>query len=77
MTQAVRDDLMMLEPGALIERLERLTSYEDPFRFDRADQFKAMMLETLAHGVSDIFIQPALPVVVKKYGRLYAVTRRA
>lgn len=76
MKQDFHDDVMMLEPGALIERLERLTSYEDPFRFDRADQFKAMMLETLTHGVSDIFIQPALPVVVKKYGRLYAVTRR-
>lgn len=50
MKQDFHDDVMMLEPGALIERLERLTSYEDPFRFDRADQFKAMMLETLTHA---------------------------
>lgn len=70
------EEVQLLEPGALLGRLERKTSYVDPFRFDRPEYFKAMMLETLSHNVSDIFIQPGLPVVVKRHGKMMAVTKR-
>lgn len=76
MTQAIDEDSFGLEPGAKLERIEILTDYRDPFRFQKEDHLKGMMLETLMHGVSDIFIQPGLPVCVKKFGRLLAVTRR-
>ena len=52
------------------------TAYADPFRFNHADQFKALMLETLAHGCSDIFIQPMTPVCARINGRMMAITRR-
>lgn len=76
MSKDFHDEVALLEPGALLERLERKTAFTDPFRFDRPEYFKGLMLETLSHGVSDIFIQPGLPVVVKQHGRIKAVTHR-
>ena len=56
--------------------IENKTGYTDPFRFNDPNQFKALMLETLAHSASDVFIQPGKPVVAQVSGRLMAVTRR-
>lgn len=66
-----------LEPGALLARLDWKTGYSDPYRFQAADQFKALMLETLAHGASDVLIQPGYPVCIEVNGNLCAITHRA
>lgn len=65
-----------LEPGALLTRLDWKTGYSDPFRFQTPEQFKALMLETLAHDASDILIQPGYPVCIEVNGRLCAITHR-
>lgn len=54
--------------------LNRITNYSDPHRFLEHRDFKAAMLETMAHGVSDIFIQPGAPIAAKLYGKMRAVT---
>lgn len=76
MSRDFHEEVVLLEPGSLLTRLERITGYKDPFRISHGNDFKALMLETLAHGVSDIYIQPGLPVAVKKHGRMMAVTER-
>lgn len=75
MSAILIDNFDSVEPGELLERLNRKTDFIDPYRFDRPEYFKNMMLETLAHKVSDIYIQPGLPVVVKLHGKLKAVTK--
>ncbi len=69
----------MAEPIVFGEKpmLERRTAYDDPFRFQSADQLKGLMLETLAHDASDLMIQPGEPVCVEVHGRMCAVTHRA
>jgi defect-in-organelle-trafficking protein DotB len=52
------------------------TDFQQPFRFHHPDQFKALMLEILAHGASDIFVQPTKPVVASIEGCLNAVMTR-
>lgn len=68
-----KPDLYM---GALLPKVEVKTGYKDPFRFNHADQFKALMLESLAHNVSDLFIQPELPICAQINGRMTALTHR-
>lgn len=63
--------------GALLPRIEILTGFKEPFRFNHADQFKALMLEALAHQAADIFIQPMLPICARINGHMMAVTKRA
>lgn len=65
-----------LYTGALLPKVEVKTGYKDPFRFNHPDQFKALMLESLAHNASDIFIQPDLPICAQINGRMTALTRR-
>ena len=65
-----------LYTGALLPKVEVKTGYKDPFRFNHADQFKALMLESLAHNASDIFIQPELPICAQINGRMTALTHR-
>lgn len=67
---------MIATPGSRLKKLDYLSDYKDPFRFDNPDQFKALMLETLIHDASDIFIQPGLPICVRVNGQLCAITRR-
>ncbi|WP_447576533.1 hypothetical protein, partial [Acinetobacter baumannii] len=63
-------------PGSLLPRLKWLTSYSDPYRFQTPEAFKALMLETRAHGASDILVQPGYPVCAEVNGILRAVTHR-
>lgn len=63
-------------PGDLLQKVPRKTSYSDPFRFEVADEFKKLMLESLAHNASDIFVQPDLPVCARINGNLMAITDR-
>jgi len=72
---AVTDALEYI--GMHLPKVEYRTGYKDPFRFQNPDHFKALMLESLAHGASDIFIQPLLPVTAEINGRMMALTRRA
>lgn len=65
-----------LYTGALLPKVEVKTGYKDPFRFNHPDQFKSLMLESLAHNASDIFIQPEMPVCAQINGRMTALTRR-
>mgnify|MGYP001619657771 CR=1 FL=1 len=65
-----------LYTGALLPKVEVKTGYKDPFRFNHPEQFKALMLESLAHNASDIFIQPELPICVQINGRMTAITHR-
>ncbi len=62
--------------GEGIPELAILTGYVDPFRFGHADHFKGLMLETLKHNASDMFIQPGTPVCARVNGRMMAVTKR-
>jgi defect-in-organelle-trafficking protein DotB len=64
-------------PGALLPRANRITSYKDPFRFDAHQMFKSLMLESLVHNASDIFVQPNLPICARINGRMMALTERA
>lgn len=73
----MQDEIKQLGDASRLPRVEYRTDYKDPFRFNQADQFKALMRETLAHGASDIFVQPGLPICAKISGRMMAVTVRA
>ncbi len=64
------------EAGALLPRAKRQTSYKDPFRFDSLKSFKGLMLESLTHKASDIFIQPGLPICARINGTKMALTYR-
>ena len=55
-------------PGSLLPRAKRLTDYHDPFRFDSIAYFKTLMLESLAHNASDVFVQPNLPICARING---------
>lgn len=63
-------------PGSLLPRLKWLTTYSDPYRFQTPEAIKALMLETRAHGASDILVQPGYPVCAEVNGILQAVTHR-
>ncbi|UXI68341.1 ATPase, T2SS/T4P/T4SS family [Tahibacter amnicola] len=63
-------------PATRLPKLEWVTRYQDPFRFNHADNFKDLILETQAHGVSDVFISPNRPIAVLKSGVLHAITHR-
>lgn len=69
-------DALSVVPGALLPRAKHLTSYKDPFRFDNPAMFKALMLESLMHNASDIFIQPGLPICARINGTMMALTNR-
>lgn len=53
------------------------TAFQEPFRFNQPEQFKALMLESLAHAASDIFVQPDTPICAQINGRLRALMRRS
>lgn len=76
MEKDVHDSLEDSIPGALLPKAERLTAYKDPFRFDNPATFKLLMLESLMHNVSDVFIQPGLPVCARINGTMMALTHR-
>lgn len=76
MNHPIHEDELNLQPGSKLARIDYLSGYTDPFRFQKEESLKGLMLETLCHKVSDIFVQPGLPVCVKKFGRMYAVTHR-
>jgi defect in organelle trafficking protein DotB len=59
-----------------VVRAERKTEYSDPQRFTLETEFKALILESLAHKASDIFIQPGTPVYGKINGELRGLTYR-
>lgn len=65
------------EPGALLEKVEWETDYQDPYRFQTSEDFKSLVLEALRQGSSDLFIQPGLPVCVEINGDLRALTHRS
>jgi len=72
----MNNEVLMSIPGALLPRINYLTSYKDPFRFDTPGLFKALMLEALAHNASDIYVQPGLPICARINGSMMAVTVR-
>ncbi|ARR15287.1 type IV secretion protein DotB (plasmid) [Xanthomonas citri pv. citri] len=69
-------ELLGAVPGSKLPRIQRLTSFKDPFRFDNNEQFKQVMLETLMHDASDVFITPGLPICARINGSMMAVTNR-
>lgn len=68
------DAAASLELGALLPRPENLTGFKQPHRFKSHDQFKAVMLESLAHDSSDVYIQPGRPICARINGDLMALT---
>ena len=62
--------------GCLIPKAPRVTAYGDPFKFDDADHFKALVLETKAHKASDIYVTPNHPVTGLVSGKMKAFTHR-
>ena len=77
MTGKPMTQTQLLKAGCLLPDATRMTDYADPFRFNHPDQFKALMLESLAHTASDLFIQPGTPVLADINGRLESLTNRA
>lgn len=63
--------------GSLLPKITVKTGYKDPFRFNHPDQFKALMMESLAHNASDIFVQPLGPICGQINGKMVALTLRA
>jgi len=76
MKHHAHDDPLSAAPGALLPRVQYLTGYKDPFRFENPAMFKALMLESLMHNASDIFIQPGLPICARINGTMMALTHR-
>jgi defect-in-organelle-trafficking protein DotB len=74
MSESHSDDLSF--PGALLPKVQWKTGYKDPFRFNSPEQFKGLMLESLAHKASDLFIQPEMPVCSQVNGKMMALTHR-
>lgn len=58
------------------KKAEWITGYEDPFRFDNVTDFKKMMLESLAQGASDVFLQPHQPALLLVQGCIVSMTHR-
>jgi len=69
-------DVSSMVPGALLPKVKRITNYQDPFRFDNPNSFKELMLESLMHEASDIFIQPGLPICARINGIMMTLTNR-
>lgn len=63
-----------VEAGGLLPRSKNLTGWAPPHRFILIDQFKAAMLEALAHNASDVYVQPGLPICARINGDLMALT---
>lgn len=60
-------------PGSRLPRVKPITGYKDPYKFS-VESFKLLMLEANAHGASDVFIQPGLPICARINGRFVALT---
>ena len=74
MSVNVKDNIQ--KAAARLPQVVWRTEYQDPYRFQTADDFKRLMYETLQQGASDILFQPGLPVCAEIHGRLHAVTHR-
>lgn len=68
----IPDDVPACLPQATLK-----SNLSTPFRFQREDEFKAVMMEALLQEASDLFIQPGLPIVARINGQLQALTSRA
>jgi len=62
--------------GALIPRIDVLTGFREPFRFEREEEMTGLLMEALAHNASDLYIQPELPICAMVEGRMVAMTDR-
>lgn len=60
----------------LYEPVKWNTDYKDPFRFDDPSLFKKMMLESVTHNASDVFIQANLPILLLVQGKIKSLTER-
>lgn len=60
--------------GGLLNRIPYKTDFTPPHRFVHKEQFKAVVLEALAHRASDLYIQPGLPVCALVNSDLVALT---
>lgn len=60
--------------GGLLPRAPNLTGWIAPHRFKAHEQFKSVMLESLAHDASDVYVQPGLPICARIDGDLMALT---
>jgi len=57
--------------------VDRRSDYREPGRFEQEDLLKQMLLEAVTQaGVSDIYMQPGRPALVKVNGRMHALTRK-
>lgn len=61
--------------SAVMPRAPLLTDYVDPFKFDSPSQFRDVMLESLAHRSSDVFVTPGKPIVASIGGKLMTLTK--
>lgn len=62
--------------GCLIPKVEWITGYSDPFKFDDPDYFKSLILETKANKASDVYVTPMHPVTGLVNGKMKAFTHR-
>ena len=52
------------------------SEYQDPDRFETSDHVDALFREIQHQDVSDIYISELYPIIIKKNGDLYGITRR-
>ena len=56
--------------------VERRTDFQEPGRFELEESLKFVLIEAVAHKISDVFIQPSEPVLGEIDDRLHAFTRK-
>lgn len=59
-----------------IPLIDLVTDFKEPLRFNNEIHWRALFHEIKMQDVSDIFFSSGKPIVVRKYGKLYALTKR-
>lgn len=57
-------------------RLEIKTGFRDPGRYDLHEHLKKALLEAVRHRVSDVFIQPGEPILIKVHGQMFSLGKK-
>jgi defect-in-organelle-trafficking protein DotB len=55
---------------------EKLTDFREQGRFETEESLKGLLLEAVAHKISDVFIQPGVPALGEIDDTLHAFTRK-
>lgn len=68
-------NLYKIENSGLLA-VDWISDYQQPDRFDSPEDVEALFREIQYQDVSDIYIAETYPIIIKKNGDLYGITRR-